>query len=214
MNEELDSQLSAMFDDELPEGECELLARRLSRDPLLQERWARYAAIGAAVRGEVRASGRLARQVSVVIAGETSLVHVAVQAASSRTRFALSRTWRAIAGGALAASVATLSILYLHGAGTAGSVPAPALAAVIPTTASAAVEAPASYVVPRATEARMIVPATELAKYVVAHSEYSTPVNRSNLLSALMASEQAATGVPEQPALSGNDPHPHAEQAR
>ena len=29
MNEELDSQLSAMFDNELPEGECELLARRL-----------------------------------------------------------------------------------------------------------------------------------------------------------------------------------------
>jgi hypothetical protein len=32
MNEELDSQLSAMFDDELPAAECELLARRLSRD--------------------------------------------------------------------------------------------------------------------------------------------------------------------------------------
>ena len=31
-NEELDSQLSAMFDDELPEPECELLARRLARD--------------------------------------------------------------------------------------------------------------------------------------------------------------------------------------
>ena len=32
MNEELDSQLSAMFDDELPEDQCQLLARRLSRD--------------------------------------------------------------------------------------------------------------------------------------------------------------------------------------
>ncbi len=30
MNEELDSQLSAMFDNELPAAECELLARRLS----------------------------------------------------------------------------------------------------------------------------------------------------------------------------------------
>ena len=35
-NEELDSQLSAMFDDELPPAECELLARRLSRDEQLQ----------------------------------------------------------------------------------------------------------------------------------------------------------------------------------
>jgi negative regulator of sigma E activity len=51
MNEELDSQLSAMFDDQLPQGECELLARRLSRDAVLQARWDRYAAIGAAVRG-------------------------------------------------------------------------------------------------------------------------------------------------------------------
>ena len=36
MNEELDSQLSAMFDDELPPQECELLARRLSRDERAQ----------------------------------------------------------------------------------------------------------------------------------------------------------------------------------
>ena len=39
MNEELDSQLSAMFDDELPEAECQLLARRLSRDDALKARW-------------------------------------------------------------------------------------------------------------------------------------------------------------------------------
>ncbi|TLY77101.1 MAG: anti-sigma 24 factor, partial [Gammaproteobacteria bacterium] len=52
MNEELDSQLSAMFDDELPSAECELLARRLSRDEPLKARWGRYAVIGAAVRAE------------------------------------------------------------------------------------------------------------------------------------------------------------------
>ncbi len=45
MNEELDSQLSAMFDDELPAVECELLARRLSRDEELRARWSLYAAI-------------------------------------------------------------------------------------------------------------------------------------------------------------------------
>jgi hypothetical protein len=152
--------------------------------------------------------------VSVLIAGETDLAPADMRTASTRARFALSRTWQAIAGAAVAASVATLSILWLHGAGGAGSVPAPTLAAVIPTSTPAAVEAPASYVVPRAAEARMIVPATELAKYVVAHSEYSTPVNRSNLLSALMASEPAATGVPAELPAYGNDPNPHAEQAR
>ena len=49
MNEELDSQLSAMFDDELSSAECELLARRLSRDGELTARWGRYAVIGAAI---------------------------------------------------------------------------------------------------------------------------------------------------------------------
>ena len=47
MNEELDSQLSAMFDDELPEDQCQLLARRLSRDDALKARWRRYAVMGA-----------------------------------------------------------------------------------------------------------------------------------------------------------------------
>ncbi|HEV2285334.1 MAG TPA: RseA family anti-sigma factor, partial [Steroidobacteraceae bacterium] len=52
MNEELDSQLSAMFDDELAHAECELLARRLSRDAELKARWDRYAVIAAAIRAE------------------------------------------------------------------------------------------------------------------------------------------------------------------
>ena len=39
--DERDSQLSAMFDGELPDSECELLARRLSRDPALKQQWAR-----------------------------------------------------------------------------------------------------------------------------------------------------------------------------
>ena len=51
-NEQLDSQLSAMFDDELPEPECELLARRLARDEGLKARWGRYAVIAACVRME------------------------------------------------------------------------------------------------------------------------------------------------------------------
>src|ERR1700760_4504171 len=52
MNEELDSQLSAMFDNELPAAECELLARRLSRDEDLKGRWRRDAAIGATLRAQ------------------------------------------------------------------------------------------------------------------------------------------------------------------
>jgi len=53
----------------------------------------------------------------------------------------------------------------------------------------------ASYVVPKTIPRRSIVPSTQLANYVVAHSEFSSPVNRRNLLSALMASESGTAGL-------------------
>ena len=71
MNEERqserDSQLSAMFDGELPGAECELLARRLTRDEALRAQWSRFSMIGAALarragRGVARPGG-LARAV-------------------------------------------------------------------------------------------------------------------------------------------------------
>ena len=75
MNEELDSQLSAMFDDELPPAECELLARRLSRDDALKARWGRYAVISAVVRAErgVRLNAPLAGRVNAAISAEPAL---------------------------------------------------------------------------------------------------------------------------------------------
>ncbi|MFM7707917.1 MAG: sigma-E factor negative regulatory protein, partial [Gammaproteobacteria bacterium] len=51
-DDERSSQLSAMFDGELPPAECELLARRLARDEALRRQWGGYALIGASVRGE------------------------------------------------------------------------------------------------------------------------------------------------------------------
>jgi negative regulator of sigma E activity len=212
MNEELDSQLSAMFDDELPVGECELLARRLSRDAALQARWSRYAAIGAAVRGDVRVGGRVAQKVSVAIIAEAQLAAAPLPRARSGARTA-ALLWRGLAGAALAASVAALSILWLQGGYSSGP---GTLVARAPAPAAPAVETRASYVVPRSAEQRMTVPATELANYVVAHSEFSTPVSRRNLLSALMASEPAAVGSAEQSQSLGSvdDPNPHADQAR
>jgi hypothetical protein len=47
------------------------------------------------------------------------------------------------------------------------------------------------------------VPSTELANYVVAHSVFSSPVARRNLLSAFMTSESgtAAEEPPDEPAV-------------
>ena len=54
-----------------------------------------------------------------------------------------------------------------------------------------------SYVVPPRKPAAVLVPSTELANYVVAHSMFSTPVARRNLLSAFMTSESATAGTEE-----------------
>src|SRR5215470_10494339 len=98
MNEELDSQLSAMFDDELPIAECQLLARRLSRDEALKARWRRYAVMGAAVRAErgVRLETNLATRVSAAISAEPALVGANVASARSGGRSAF-RWWQPVA---------------------------------------------------------------------------------------------------------------------
>src|SRR5580704_5984985 len=69
MQDEVESQLSAMFDGELPAAECELLSRRLDRDESLRARWSRYALIGAAMRSEPVATARtgFAQRVSAAI---------------------------------------------------------------------------------------------------------------------------------------------------
>ena len=208
MNEELDSQLSAMFDDELAPGECELLARRLSRDEQLKARWGRYAVIGATIRSErgVRLNAPLAGRVSAVILAEPAL------ATAHGARRAGVRWWQPVAAAAVVAGVALVSVLWLRaqaplaGAPLSAHLTAPTAtvpsAAVVP---AAAAGVPDSYVVPRAPAVRaMAVPSIELANYVVAHSVFSSPVTRRNLLSAFMTSESgtAAEEPPDEPAAN------------
>jgi sigma-E factor negative regulatory protein RseA len=204
MNEELDSQLSAMFDDELAPGECELLARRLSRDEQLKARWGRYAVVGAAIRSErgVRLNAPLAGRVSAVILTEAAL------APSHGVRRAGVRWWQPLTGVAVAVGVAVISVLWLRaqaplaggplGAHLTGATASAPSAPVVPAVAAGV---PESYVVPRAPAVRAMVPSTELANYVVAHSVFSSPVPRRNLLSAFMTSEsgRAADEPPDEP---------------
>jgi sigma-E factor negative regulatory protein RseA len=206
MNEELDSQLSAMFDDELAPGECELLARRLSRDEQLKARWGRYAVIGAAIRSErgVRLNAPLAGRVSAVILDEPAL------ATAHTARRGGVRWWQPLAGAAVAVGVALVSVLWLRaqtplaGAPLSAHLTAPSATATVPGAAvvpAAAAGAPDSYVVPRAPAVRAMVPSTELANNVVAHSVFYSPVTRRNLLSAFMSSESgtAAEQPPDEP---------------
>jgi len=229
MNEELDSQLSAMFDDELPEDQCLLLARRLSRDDALKARWRRYAVMGAAIRVErqgagmlaVRLDTNLAARVSAVISAEPALAADAV-AQGGVSKVAGMRWWQPIAGGAIAAGVAALSVLWIRAQAPIGGETLVADNAA-PSAISQTVadnSAPESYVVPAAVERTPMMPSAELANYVVAHSEFSAPVNRRNMLSALVASEPLAEDEPSEsegvaPAANVvEDPRPNVEKAK
>ena len=228
MNEELDSQLSAMFDNELPATECELLARRLSRDEELKARWARYAAISATIRAEggPRLNVELARRVSVAISAEPLTVQgedpltltdtaYGATAAGSGSRPLVSRWWAPVGGVAIAASVAAAAILWvrnespLQGGQEIAQTAYLAMSGSPVGQASDVLNSPSnSYVVPKVSTRRSIFPATQLANYVVAHSEFSSPVNRRNLLSALMASEPGTAGSQsgsEEPTEDVND---------
>ena len=221
-NEELDSQLSAMFDDSLPASECELLARRLARDEQLRSRWGRYAVIGACIRGEhgVRLETMLASKVSAAIKQEAVPAEAPATGHAGRGFFTPWVTW--LGGLASAASVAAVAIMWMRSAGpivvtqtrpvqhSVVPSPAPQLAASEKATPQlAAVQAPVhprqsrepdSYVVPTpVAQGPVLVPPTELANYIVAHSEYSGPLMRRNALSALVGGDSAAPQVTAEP---------------
>jgi negative regulator of sigma E activity len=126
---ERDSQLSAMFDGELPGAECELLARRLTRDDALRAQWSRYSMIGAALRAErgVALHDRVALRVQSSLAKEAAYgqgVDDTVAIDTARTVAATAnasgrRSWLRfaypVAGASIAAGVAAVSIFWLRG---------------------------------------------------------------------------------------------------
>jgi hypothetical protein len=103
----------------------------------------------------------------------------------------------------VAASVAAAAILWVRFESPQDS---PGIAQASAVSPPSAIDS--SYVVPKTAPRRSIVPSTQLANYVVAHSEFSSPVNRRNLLSALMASESGTAGAQsgsEEPTEDVND---------
>jgi hypothetical protein len=208
--DQVESQLSAMFDGELPVAECELLSRRVDRDENLRARWSRYALIGAAMRSEPVAAARMgfASRVSAALSAES-------RPRSGRQRRLL---WNSALAATLVAAVAGVSITMLRDdtsrfdapgrEATAGvaidasvaAFPAAARKSTAPDGAPAALPAPAvapgsmshepwSYVTPTGVGSGSSALRTQLADFMVAHSAYSTPLIRTNLMSVLVSSE-------------------------
>jgi hypothetical protein len=244
IHEERESQLSAMFDGELPATECELLSRRIDRDEVLRARWSRYALIGAAMRSEPVATARsgFARRVSVALRGGGEVRprsgrrgRIVVNAALSASlvvavaglSISLLRYNAGVSGGTLAGSASDGTIARLavdqtpavtpdvhavaaapvrggapavDAALLASSVAAPASIAAGSAASSAALrrggstgrDEPVSYVTPASAPDAHTALRTELADFIVAHSEYSSPLMRRNLLSELVSNEDDA----------------------
>jgi negative regulator of sigma E activity len=197
MNEqEQISQLSALFDGELPQQQAEMVIRRAVKDLSMREHWQRYALIGACLRGEPLAgAGRrndLADRVRMRLAAEADIIAPAAlgSARASGGGNGASRFFgRGAMGGAIAAAVAVVSIFVVRNMGPAtsevgvlatvesgtGLTTTPVVAATDPATARAApatVSEPPSYTTPGASSpANRLVDQQPLAHYVVAHSE-------------------------------------------
>jgi negative regulator of sigma E activity len=209
--EERQSQVSALFDGELEDSQSALVVRRIMKDPQQAAAWSRYAVIGASLRGERLAlatggRGDLAARVRLALDAEPALTATTggvPSAGSAWTRTAYKALW----GTALAAGVAAASILVLRvqGGGVGGlqtggvqimaqtnpvpSAPAPAAPAAAGGTERLAASTPApapSYTTPVAVGTGGPAMSAPLVNYVVAHSEYLTPVMRFNPLSAAM----------------------------
>jgi negative regulator of sigma E activity len=206
---ESSSQVSALFDGELDAAQSGLVTRRLLKDPALQASWQRYAMIGASLRGEPllqRSGGQgdLAARLRRQLESEATLSApgATVQPAAGRAVAPRRLAW----GAALAASiaVAVIGVLRVQAPGLAEPLSAQRVApAVAPSASRQATEAapaqvarrdtPApSYTTPLDTTSLMSQPTGQrlsapLVNYVVAHSEYTTPVARFSPLTTVMS---------------------------
>lgn len=188
MTDPVQEQLSACLDNELPEAELDLLLKRLERDPQLGAPMGRYAVIREALRDHrpAVASADFSARVSAVIAAEQ------VRPREGPSRNSL-RWLRPAAGMGIAAGVAAIAVMTVQPRveapqQLAGAESAPAASAV-PVEA----DETASYIVPTLKATTAFIPATRLTNYVVAHSEYATPLGRRMVLNGVLAEDDTLT---------------------
>lgn len=219
MTDALNEQLSACLDGELPPAELDLLLKRVGREAELRAAIGRYSLIGEAMRAErpAIASRDFASKVMVAVAAEATPAQLpesitpsqrpskdreaAVAVRAPRISPAAVRYLRPAAGMAIAAGVAAVAVLSFQPVGQpdVGPLNAPLVAANQPAanepTVAPAEDTESSYVVPTSTSNNAFIPATRLTNYVVAHSEYSSPLGRRSVWSGLLADDDEAQAL-------------------
>jgi sigma-E factor negative regulatory protein RseA len=187
MTDSIKEQLSACLDGELPDQELALLLKRIDHDTELRGAITRYGLISETLRtgSGTAISADFAARVMTRIEAEP-------KTPASKVSPRLLRRLRPVAGIAVAASVAALAVFSVQ---RSGLFPTQAIIASQNESANAPVVAedvPDRYVVPATpSSSSAFIPATRLTNYVVAHSEYSSPLGRRSVLSGVLAEGEA-----------------------
>ncbi len=179
MSQNLEEQLSAFLDGELPDAELELLLARLERDPARRQVLARYAMIGETVRtGTARPEAlALTERVRVALLTEERLTR-------RRPALAPARAWWGWVAGGMAAAAALAAVLVTGPTAQQGAT-APVVS--VAPAATGLLDEPISPV--RSVASYRLNPgaAARLTGYMVAHGEYTNQLSRNNFDSRLVS---------------------------
>jgi negative regulator of sigma E activity len=180
MTEQINDQISAFIDDELPEQESAFLLRRFERDPDARDQALRYTMIGSALRNELLGPDPaiLRRRIAVALTGAP------LPAARPQVRWQ-SPYLRPLLGFGIAASVAVAAIFGLRTINDARVEPSlggSPLTASAPREPSRAVSTSSSYVVPQdVANVPVGVPQIRLTNYLMHHGEYASRLSRTSV---------------------------------
>jgi len=203
MTEQIHDQISAFADDELSAEECEFLVRRLARDATSQQKALRYAAIGAALRGELLDPDPdiLRRRVQEELGG----LAPSPQRQAPERPGVVNQRMRQAAGFGIAATVAAVALFAINGINVSRTGPeAAGTVARAPLTVETGTEAP-SYVVPQDV-ATNSVPGNQpaavpirLTNYLVQHGEYASGIGRTSIHTNVVGNQGSWVDVSQQP---------------
>jgi sigma-E factor negative regulatory protein RseA len=177
MTDQIREQVSALLDGELPRDEIGLLVRRMERDPELRRSFGSYSLIGETLRapGGLTARPSFAARVSAAIDAPESGEVADAPAVAPSPAF-----WRRPAfATAVAASVAVAGFLLVQPFTTTS--PTSPVAQPVLAYRAAASPTPAQ--------------SQRLAGYLVAHSQFSSPMGRRSVWSGLLAADPSLQRV-------------------
>jgi sigma-E factor negative regulatory protein RseA len=188
MTDQILEQMSALLDGELPQDQIGLLVRRMERDTELKRAFGSYVLIGETLRapGGITASCGFATRVqSVLDDGHTALP------ISPGTHLARRAGWlKSAAAVAVAAGTVFAAVLLLRpgdqpgvGSGVAAVADVDAVSNTVTDFAAADSASP--------TPAQ----SQRLAGYLVAHSQFATPIGRRNVWTSVLAQDPGIARV-------------------